>query len=306
MSKLRPFKDHTPEDKGKILGLSLVCMLCWSTPHTATALALRSFSPSVLTFLRYFSASLIFLIIALFIRMPLPALKDVPEIVGYALFDFVLYNITIAHAQQTLPAGMISVLLAFVPILVAFLAAWILHEKMPRNSWIGLFVACAGVIWIVAGDGFGKLEPGLGYLWMLGPVVGSAVAIIIHKHLLEKYSPFSMMAYAIWAATLMMTYSAPQAVRELGTASAESILAIVYLGTIPTVLAFTLFGIVLKMIPAGEAEVLLYPDTPLGILFSAAVLHERPQLTVWLGLALIFLGIYITGRKKKEAVGSSQ
>ncbi len=295
-----PFRNQSRSEKLYVLFISQIVALCYATSYTFITMGLKSFSPSVLTFARTLAASIAFLIYALIIKMPFPSKRDIPELILSALVTFTIYNIAISTAQQTIPTGLMSVFSKSVPMSVTILALIFLKENIPAVSWGGMLLAFFGILWIVGSDGFGKFEPGPGYIWAAVMVLAASFSTIIQRRLLVRLSPGQIMAYSTWISLLTLCGTIPSFMSELQTASTESILAVLALGVTSGFVAFALWGIVLNRIPAGEAETFLYTSSPGAIIVAWIVLGEKPGINVWIGLAIIFLGMYLVGAGKKK------
>ena len=90
-----------------------------------------------------------------------------------------------------------SLLLLVTPIIITFIAAWVLKEKLTSNKLLGLFLGIGGaVILIVAKDRSGN--PGnvlLGDLLIILNAVSYAVYFVLVKPLMLKYNPIAVLRY---------------------------------------------------------------------------------------------------------------
>ncbi len=294
------FRNLNQGGKLRILFLSQVTTLCFSLSYTLTAVGLRSFSPPVLSFFKTLSASLAFLVYALIIKMPFPKKRDIPGLVLSAVFEFTIHNLASSAAQKTIPVGLVSIFSKFVPIIVTIMAVIFMKEHITAVSWCGLITAFLGVLWIIGSNGFGKFEPGFGYIFLIIMVLCDAYGTIIQKGLLERLTSAQVMGFSTWISLLTLSGNIPGFIRELPSASLSAVLAVIVLGITSGVAAFVCWGIVLNTIPAGEAETFLYPSTPGAIILGWIFLGEKPTIHVWIGLLIIFLGIYLIGSGKKK------
>ncbi len=299
--QVKPLKDHSLKDKLKIILLAVIVIFCWSTPFTATSIGLRSFSPTSVAFLRILSASILSIIVGMIFKLPLPGRKDIPELAGFGLIYFVLYNLTLNYAQRSILVSITTIFFAFAPAVVLILAAIFMKERVPAFSILGLAIAICGVLCIILRNGLGEISFGPEYLWLIGSILCFAFGTIIQKHLVRRFTSLQVMVYSMPLAALMMLWALPGAVRELQTASAASIFAVIYLGWVPGLFGLILWGEILKRIPAGEAEVFICADTPGSVLVAWILLGEKPAPVVWLGLAIIIVGMFMVthGQKKK-------
>jgi drug/metabolite transporter (DMT)-like permease len=71
---------------------------------------------------------------------------------------------------------------------------------------------------------------------------------------------------------------------------------IVYLGVMPTALAFTTWGYALARSTAGRVGAATYLAPPIAILLGWALLGERPATLAFVGGAVCLAGVYVTRR----------
>ena len=88
-------------------------------------------------------------------------------------------------------------------------------------------------------------------------------------------------------------------VGELGAAPAASIAGIVYLGVVPTALAFSTWAYALRRMDAGQLGVTTYLVPPLVILLGWLLLDEVPPPLAFVGGALAIVGVLMTRRRPK-------
>jgi drug/metabolite transporter (DMT)-like permease len=93
-----------------------------------------------------------------------------------------------------------------------------------------------------------------------------------------------------WSATL---------VGELGAASVGSIAGMVYLGAVPTALAFSTWAYALSRMDAGKLGVTTYVVPPLVILLGWLLLDEVPPALALLGGAICLAGVAISRRRAR-------
>src|SRR3712207_2531169 len=161
------------------------------------------------------------------------------------------------------------------PILIAVLAGVWLQEGFPRWLVAGLAVAFAGVLLIgVAGrQGGGDL---LGVLLCVVAAVTYAVGVVAQKPVLRRLPPLQVTAIACAIGAVCCLPWAGALVTELATAPASSVLGTVYLGVVPTALAFSTWAYALARVPAGRLGGTPYlGPPPVGVL-SWLLLHEGP------------------------------
>ena len=98
-------------------------LIFWASAFAAIRLSLRSYSPGHLVLLRFLTASLILLVYALIVRMPMPKKKDLPAMFFLGFIGITVYHLTLAYGELTVSAGSASILVSSAPIFTALLAA---------------------------------------------------------------------------------------------------------------------------------------------------------------------------------------
>lgn len=222
----------------------------------------------------------------------------------YGVGWFGAYNVALNLAEATLDAGTASMIVNIAPILVAIGAGVFLGEGIPRWLAIGAGVAFVGVVLIGLGASVfaGEARPvdlG-GVLWCLVAALTYAVGVIVQKPVLRRIPSAQMTFLGCVIGMLACIPFAPQLVSEAVAAPPEAIAGIVYLGVVPTALAFTTWGYALARIPASRLGVSTYLVPPLAILLGWLVLGEVPALVAIIGGAVCLLGVALSRRKSRE------
>jgi drug/metabolite transporter (DMT)-like permease len=84
---------------------------------------------------------------------------------------------------------------------------------------------------------------------------------------------------------------------ELGRASAGSVAGIVYLGVVPTALAFSTWAYALRRMDAGKLGVTTYLVPPLVILMGWLLLDEVPPMLALVGGGICLAGVALSRRR---------
>ena len=155
------------------------------------------------------------------------------------------------------------------PALAALLAVPVLGERLPRRGWAGMALAFAGVALIGTGAGGGiRFEPMA--LLGLGAAAASAAYFVFQKPWLARYGALDLTAYGVWTGAAAMLVFAPDLPRTLAAATAPALLAVLYLGLVPTALGYMLWTYALARAAAGRVSSLLYLE-PIATFVSMPV-----------------------------------
>ena len=256
----------------------------------ATKIGLESFSPPQLTALRFLIAAVPALV------LPRPALSW-PRLIaiGATLFagQFLLQFFAIANG---LPPGLASLLVQTQALFTIVFAAMALREHPTTRQVLGVAVAFAGLVLIVLTVGQDLTIVGFCL------AMGSAISWGLGNVLLKRISEVEMLDLIVWlslvpplpALALSLLLDGPAGLtRAVSSASWLAVAAALYLGVVATILAYAIWGRLLRRYPAATVTpfALLVPFV--GGYASALVFGERFGPLRLAGMALVLLGIAV-------------
>jgi drug/metabolite transporter (DMT)-like permease len=135
-------------------------VLCWAYSPIGIHIGLESYSPGHLALLRFLIASLFMALIALFIGIGVPRLRDVPWLMLLGLFAVALHHMALNMGQRWVSPGASSVLAQTAPLFSTFIAAVCLKERVSGWRWLWVAVGLLGVVVVIWGDkGVGEFHP---------------------------------------------------------------------------------------------------------------------------------------------------
>ena len=94
----------------------VITVTLWASAFVGIRAALGSYSPGQLVLLRFLVASIVLIGYACCVRMPLPMLRDVPQIVLLGLSGITIYNLALNYGETQVTAGVASFIVGTVPI----------------------------------------------------------------------------------------------------------------------------------------------------------------------------------------------
>lgn len=212
-----------------------------------------------------------------------------------------LYNaLTYVGLQQTEAINGL-LLNSFIPIVIVALAWAFQGKRIGSREAVGITASFAGVLTIVArGDSatLANLHLNLGDIWILLSVVAWAVYTL----LLPKRPAAHPLASLFVMAAIGTTATLPLYLMELAggrhiTASAGAWLAIAYAGIFPAFLGFIFWNKGVEQVGASRAGLFIHLMPAFGILLAAVFLGEQLLSFHFVGIALIFGGIFLITRK---------
>ncbi|TXK17025.1 DMT family transporter [Homoserinibacter sp. GY 40078] len=231
-----------------------------------------------------------------------PTRREWLLLVLYGLAWFGAYNVALNLSEHTLDAGTTAMIVNIGPILIAIGAGVLLGEGVPRWLAIGAGVAFSGVVLI--GLGVGVLNEGghvdvAGVLWALLAAVTYAAGVLAQKPVVARIPPVQVTFLGCAIGAIACLPFAGQLITETASASPAAVWGVVYLGVVPTALAFTTWGYALARVPAGQLGVSTYIVPPLAILAGWVVFQEAPGVLALVGGALCLTGVALSRRRTR-------
>jgi drug/metabolite transporter (DMT)-like permease len=299
-------------NESSALFMIIISVIFWAFAFPLIKVGLTGLSPENLAILRLFLASLIFLAFYLLRPTMFSRLnkKDIPVLFVLGFTGISVYHLGLNYGEQFVSAGAASLIIATIPIYVVILAVIFLKEHVSLKIGLGIIISLVGVVVISL---WGTPETVIEINYILGALaivlaafVGS-VYTIVGKKLLQRYNGFSLTAYAFLFGNLgLIVFVRGSLFEEVSSLSIELWAAVVFLACFPTVIAYSLWYIVLQVKSASELSVFLYITPILSTLISTLFFGEKITVYYILGGMLIIGGLYIVNKKKgkRQYVGS--
>jgi drug/metabolite transporter (DMT)-like permease len=207
---------------------------------------------------------------------------------------FAAYNVLLNAAEQRVDAGTAAMLVNIGPILVAVLAGLALGERFPRRLVHGGLVACAGAVLIGAATSRGADRDLLGSLFCLLAAASYAIGVVAQKPALRRLPALQVTWLACLTGTVACLPYLPRLLDEVEVAPGPALGGLIYLGVVPTALAFSTWAYALARTDAGRLGISTYLVPPVTILLGWALLAERPPGLAILGGLVCLLGVTLT------------
>jgi drug/metabolite transporter (DMT)-like permease len=205
---------------------------------------------------------------------------------------FAVYSVALNAGEQTVDAGTAAMLIQLAPVLIGILAGFLLGEGFPRMLVIGGLVAFAGTLIIGFATSTGQADLAGVLLVLLSATVYS-IAMVAQKVVLRRIPAVQVTWLACLIGTAACLPFAADLVRDLAAAPAAQIVGVVYLGLVPTALAFSTWAYALSHTSAGKLGVTTFAVPPITILLGWLFLSEVPPMLAIVGGALSLLGVAI-------------
>ena len=268
--------------------LVLLAAVCFGTTGTAQALGPEA-APVTVGAARIAIGGLLLLLVAR--AVPAAAARWPRRELGAVAVAIAVYQLSFfAAVDRTGVAVGTVVALGSAPALAGIAARLLDGEPLTRRWAQATALACAGVLLLVLGGGEASVDP-LGIILAMVSGSGYATYTVLAKRMLRLgHAPERVMAASFSLGALLL---APVLLTSdlSWLADGGGIAMALFLGAVPTALAYVLFARGLRRLAPGETATLTLAEpltaTGLGIL----ALGERPGAVAAAGAALVLAGL---------------
>lgn len=282
----------------RALAAVAVTVVCWASAFVAIREVGRSFDPGALALGRLLVAG-VALGLAVTVRRGwvTPSRREWGLVVVCGLAWFAAYNVLLNAAEQRIDAGTAAMLVNVGPILIGLFAGTVLGEGFPRWPLIGAAVAFSGALLIGAATARSDGADLAGVAFCLLAAVGWAVGVIAQKPALRRLPALQVTFMACVVGAIACLPFAGALADDAGGASGGALAGLLYLGLVPTALAFGTWAYALSRMDAGRLGITTYLVPPLTIAAAWPLLDEVPPALAFVGGALALTGVGLSRRR---------
>jgi drug/metabolite transporter (DMT)-like permease len=209
---------------------------------------------------------------------------------------FAAYNVALGAAEQRVDAGTTAMLVNVGPILIALFAGLLLGEGFPRWLVIGALVAFAGAVLVGAATARGASDV-WGAVLCLVAAVTYAIGVLAQKPAVRRLPALQVTFLSCAIGAVVCLPFAPGLAHDVAAAPISVTGWLVYLGMVPTALAFSTWAYALARMDAGRLGVSTYAVPPITIGLGAALLGEVPPQLAVVGGVICLVGVGLSRRR---------
>ncbi len=198
-----------------------------------------------------------------------------------------------------------SLLMLTTPILIVFIASWILKERIGFLKIAGLVLGITGaaVLVLAKGGTANRSEVVFGDILIITNAVSYTIYFILVKPLMEKYNPVMIIRWIFTIGLIMVLPFGWNEFMQIPWATFNKIdyttmTLVVFTGTFLAYL-FNIYGI--KILGASAAGFYIYTQPFFATIIAMIFLKEELQLYKVAAAALIFAGVYLANKQIKNA-----
>lgn len=301
-----------------IHGLLFTVPVFWGTSYVAAKLGMLDLMPLNLAILRFSLAALLFGSILLAKRCWRIAWRDLPQffLLGFVAISFFYY----LHYQalQYTTSTNAGLLMATSPVFVLLLCMLKNREEVTSRSVLGICLAFSGVMLVITRGDFSGIYQARtlpGDLLVAVNALMWAWVTLRGKYVLEKYSPFTAMAYIhICGALLLLPFAfirTPAAPILLGEQLPGihwmTVGVVVYLAVCCSVYSYFMWYYGVSRLGAVRTAVYNYFTPLIASLTGYLLFQEVLSGYVLGGGVLVILGVWLTNHcRSGESLGAAE
>lgn len=289
-----------------LLGAIVFTVLAWASAFVVIRGTGEHYHPGALALGRLAIGVVALAVLFAGRRWVAPSRREWLLLLLYGLGWFGAYNVALNTAETTLDAGTTAMIVNIGPILIGVGGALVLREGMSRWLAIGFLVAFAGVVLIGVATGSASEEgvaiDAAGVIWAVVAAVTYAAGVLAQKPLLRRLpsGQVTLMGCAI-GLVAVLPYSG-RLLSDVASAPLEATLGVLYLGLVPTALAFSTWGYALSRMPASRLGITTYVVPPLAIVLGLVLFGEVPAPLALVGGVVCLVGVAVSRRRDRPAL----
>ncbi len=212
---------------------------------------------------------------------------------------FGVYNLALNAGERYVDAGTAAMIIQVGPVIVALLAVPLFGERL--HAWLlaGMVVGFAGVAVIARGSSTDADASLLGVALVVLAAAMYAVGVLTQKVLLRRLPSVQVVFVSFLTGALICLPFSGDLPGIVADGGAE-LWWIVYLGVLPTAVAFTTWAYALTHTDAGALSLTTFLVPGIATLVAWLTIDEVPPSLTFLGGALAIVGVLMTRRRPRQ------
>ncbi|WP_120497026.1 DMT family transporter [Kiloniella sp. EL199] len=282
----------------------------WGSAFLAIKITVEDIPPATIAAGRLLIASIVIYIYMRSRSLNLPRDKSFwRQMILISFFSMAAPFAMISWAEQFISSGLTAILMATGPLIALILSHFFsTDDRFTLFKLLGVLVGFSGVVVVLGLETFSSIGDNFyaQIITMLAAMCYACSGILV-RQVKEKSNTVITASILISATILILPVSLILETpwTAIVTSEANSILALLYLGLIPTALAFILRFYLIREVGVTFASYVGYLVPFFGVLWGALFLSERLPSTTMIGLFLILSGIAVSRIKLRKSASSS-
>lgn len=272
-------------------------VLCFAGAFPGIIASEASFSPAPLVVLRSALVAVLLALIALVMRISLKISgKDLIAAALVGQLGISTYQWFLYEAQQVSSAGTAATIVNTAPVVTLLASTYLLKEKVPLRRWLGVGMALVGVVVL----GFsGSTSDASGLPLLIVAAIGLGFFSVFLKPLVTKYPPLNITFHATWPGAVLFSWSTPDLISEMRTATLISWLGVLGLVAVVSAGGYVAWAKAVQLLEVSKATIVYYLVPPVAIIYTFIFFGEKPLPLEYLGIFVVIAGVAValSGRK---------
>lgn len=286
----------------------LTLSLIWGASFMFIKILLDYYNPFGIVFYRSLFGAITILIIMFLLKKPILP-KKLPWkmliIIGL-LNSFIPWSL-FGFSETLISSSMASILNATTPIWTLIMGILFFSSKSTYTQWLGILTGFIGIFILLDIDITQlSIDNSYGFFMALLAPVFYGLSSHMIRHYLKDLTNYQTSLYLLTVTALssgiavMFTDSF-----NFGYLVTEPkvLISLIGIGSFGSGIAFVIYFYLIYKKGAEFTSLVTYLIPVSAILWGVTLLNESLKYSMLLGLVLILVGVYITGRKKNNAVG---
>jgi drug/metabolite transporter (DMT)-like permease len=208
-------------------------------------------------------------------------------------------NVGLVYAEETVPSGLASLVLAVIPLYVALIEMFQPGgEPLPARGWLGMalgFLGLAALLWPSLRSG---IAGNSAVLWAVAALLAGALSWTIGSILSRRaHLPVNSFVAAAWQMLFAGAFNT-LAGTALGQWShfhlnGAAVGSLAWLITGGSLLGYTGFIYLIEHVPVAKVASYAYVNPVVAVLLGIVLLHERPASAEFAGMACIVVAVFL-------------
>ena len=226
------------------------------------------------------------------------AMKFFRWILLYSIIELVGPWYFLSSGERHVSSGLAGLLIATVPFWSTLIASFLGDKSVwQSHRIIGMVIGFIGVVLVVGLESLRGDNSVSAIVMILLAALGYAIAPIMIRRKAPTLNGLAINSVAMLITAIIYI---PVGVIQFPDTmpNAKSIWSLIILGIFPTAIAFVIFFKLIVEIGPTRSSMVTYINTAVAVILGIIVLSEPLTLGIALGLPLILVGSYMSGKKK--------
>lgn len=220
-------------------------------------------------------------------------------------------NLGLVYAEETLPSGLSSLILAVTPLYVALMEMFLPGgEPLPLRGWLGMIIGFIGLTALLGPSLRTGLEGNRSVLFAILALLAGALVWTIGSIVSRRTKlPVNSFVAASWQMLCAGVFNT-----ALGSVLGQwpqfhlnrpAVGSLAWLISGGSLLGYTGFIYLLEHVPVAKVASYSYVNPMVAVLLGILILHERPGTAEFLGMAAVIIAVLLLTTAQVKAKSAS-